>query len=79
MIRRQSIKFQISLIKDVRGVAGTRSDGWTDGRMHTQTGEGHFYSRPPPTSGDKNICCSSNPLLNHVIETVIMRVTASDL
>ena len=24
-------------------------DGW----MHTRTDEGHFYSPPPPTSGDK--------------------------
>ena len=32
-------------MKDVRGVAGTRSDGGTD--------EGHFYSLPPPMSGDK--------------------------
>ena len=30
MIRRQSIKFQISLMKDVGGVAGTRSDGRTE-------------------------------------------------
>ena len=60
MIRRQSIKFQISPMNDVRGVAGTRSDGrkdgrkdgLTDGRMHKRTDEGHFYSLPPPTSGD---------------------------
>ena len=32
MIKRQSIKFQISPMKDVRGVAGTRSDGRKDGR-----------------------------------------------
>ena len=40
MIRRQSLKFQISPMKDVRGVAGTRSDGrkgWTDGRTHGRT------------------------------------------
>ena len=30
--RRQSIKSQISPMKDVRGVAGTRSDGRKDGR-----------------------------------------------
>ena len=46
MIRKQSIKFQISPMKDVKGVAGTRSDvqyrrmdgwndGWTDGWMDT--------------------------------------------
>ena len=64
MIRRQSIKFQISPMKDIRGVVGTRSDerkdiqkdgrndGWTDGRMHTRTDKGHFYSPPLPTSGD---------------------------
>ena len=48
-------------MKDVRGVEGTRSDGRTDGRnygrtggrTHTRTDEGHFYSPPPPTSGDK--------------------------
>ena len=49
-------------MKDVRGVAGTRSDGrrddgrtggMTDGRTHTRTDEGHFYSPPPPTSGDE--------------------------
>ena len=48
-------------MKDVRGVAGTRShgrkggqnDGWTDGRTHTRTDEAHFYSPPPPASSDK--------------------------
>ena len=39
-------------MKDVRGVAGTRSDGMTDGRTHIWTDEGHFYCPPPPTSGD---------------------------
>ena len=29
-------------------------DGQTDGRTHTRTDEGCFYSSPPPTSGDKN-------------------------
>ena len=57
MIRRQSIKFQIIPMKDVRGVTGTRSDGRnvrrTDGRTYTRTDEGHFYSPPPPTSVDK--------------------------
>ena len=28
-------------------------DGWMDGLMHTQMDEGHFYSLPPPTSGEK--------------------------
>ena len=36
-------------MKDVGGLAGTRSLGRTAGR----TDEGHFYSPPPPTSGDK--------------------------
>ena len=46
ILRRQSIKFQINPMKDVR-VAGIRSDGQkdrqNDGRMHTQTEEGHFF------------------------------------
>ena len=37
MIRRRSIKFQISPMKDVRGVAGTRSDGRTEGRTDGRT------------------------------------------
>ena len=49
-------------MKDVRDIAGTRSEGWkdgrkdgrNDGRTHTRTDEGYFYSPPPPTSGDKN-------------------------
>ena len=41
-------------MKDVGGVAETRSLGWRDGIMHTGRDEGHFYSPPPPTSGDKN-------------------------
>ena len=66
MIRRQSIKFQINPMKDVRGVAGTRSDrwkdrrkdrlndGWMDRRTHGWMG---FISIVPvlPTSGDKYI------------------------
>ena len=55
MIRRQSIKFQISPMKEVRGVAGTRSARWkegqndrTEGQMHTQMDEGHFNSPPLP-------------------------------
>ena len=43
-------------MKDVGGVAETRSlgrtAGRTDGVTHTRTDEGHFYSPPPPTSGD---------------------------
>ena len=58
---RKSTKFQVNPMKDVGGVAETRSLGWTEGRadewmdgiMHTGTDEGHFYSPPPPTSGDK--------------------------
>ena len=52
MIRRQSIKFRISPMKDLRGVTGKDlKDGQNDGRC-TETDEGHFYSPPPPTSGD---------------------------
>ena len=49
--KKASIKFQISPMKDVRGVAGTRSDGGKDGqndgrtdgeRTHTRTDEGHL-------------------------------------
>ena len=42
-------------MKDVSGVAGTRfrEDGRMDERTHTETGEGHFYSLPPPASDDK--------------------------
>ena len=52
MIRGQSIKFQISPMKDVRGVAekdwtDRRTDGMNDGRTHTQTEEGYIYSPPP--------------------------------
>ena len=59
MIRRQSIKFQISPVKDVRGVVvvekdrtDRKMDGMKDGQMHTQTDEGHFYSSPLPMSGE---------------------------
>ena len=62
MIRKRSIKFQISAKKDARGTAETRSaewkDGRNDGRTHgrtpTRTDECHFYNPPPPTSGDNN-------------------------
>ena len=37
MISRQYTKFQISPMKHVRGVAGTRSDGRKDGRNDGQT------------------------------------------
>ena len=31
--------------------------GWTDGKTHTRTDEGHlFYSPPPPTSGENTQC-----------------------
>ena len=32
-----------------------RNDGRTDRRTHTWTDKGHFFSPPPPTSGDKNL------------------------
>ena len=59
MIRRQSIKFQISP-KDVRGVVvvekdwtDRKTDGMKDGQMHTtQTDEGHFFSPPLPMSDE---------------------------
>ena len=54
-IRRQSIKFQISPMKDVRRVVVVEKD-WTDrktdGQMHKQTDEGHYYSPPLPMSGE---------------------------
>ena len=37
-----------------------RTDGRTDGITHTWTDEGHFYSPPPPTSGDKNAVLTKN-------------------
>ena len=47
-------------MKDVGGVAETRflgrTAGLTDGRNNApRADEGHFYSPPPPTSGDKEI------------------------
>ena len=58
---RKSTKLQMNPIKDVGGVAETKSlgrtDGWMDSRMdgitHIRKGEGHFYSPPPPMSGDE--------------------------
>ena len=52
IIGRQFTKFQVNPMKDVRGVAETRSHGRTAGRTvgrtdgitHTWTDEGHFYS-----------------------------------
>ena len=60
IIGRRSTKFQVNPMKDVGGVAETKSLGRTAGRTegrtdaitHTRTDEGHFYSPPPPTSGD---------------------------
>ena len=56
---RKSTKFQVNPMKDV-GFAKTRSLGQTAGKTdirmdritHTLTDKGHFYSPPPPTSGD---------------------------
>ena len=53
IIGRKSTKFQVNPMKDVGGVAETRSLRRMDGITHTQTDEGHFDSPPPPTSGDK--------------------------
>ena len=49
IIGRKSTKFQINPIKDVRGVAETRSrtDGRMDGRNNAHMVKGHFYSPPP--------------------------------
>ena len=59
IIGRKSTKFQVNPMKDVGVVAETRSlgrtAGGTDGITHTRMDEGHFYSPPPPTSGDKNM------------------------
>ena len=58
IIGRKSTKFQVNPMKDVGGVAETRSLGRMAGRTdritHTRTDEGHFYSPPLPTSGNKN-------------------------
>ena len=54
-------------MKDVGGVAEKRSLGqtagrkarWREGRNNALTDdEGHFYSPPPPMSGDINSCWS---------------------
>ena len=63
IIGRKSTKFQVNPMKDVGGVRETRSlgrtakrtEGRTGGITHTWTDEGHFYSPPPPTSGDNNV------------------------
>ena len=60
IIGKKSTKFQVNPMKYVGGVAETRSFGRTAGRTegrtdeitHTRTDEGHFYSPPPPMSGD---------------------------
>ena len=56
IIGRKPTKFQANPMKDVGGVAETRSDGrtegWTEGWTHTQMDESYFYC--PPTSSDKN-------------------------
>ena len=52
IIGRKSTKFQVNPIKDIGGVAETRSrmDGRKDKITYTPTDEGHFP--PQPTSGD---------------------------
>ena len=65
IIGRKSMRFQVNPMKDVEGVAETRSLGWTAGQMerqtdgiaHTRMDKGHFCSPPLPTSGDKNWDC----------------------
>ena len=58
IIERKPKKIQVHLMNDVGGLVGQslsdgRPDGQTDGITHTRSDEGHFYSPPPPTSGDK--------------------------
>ena len=48
-----------------------RTDGKIDGRAHTRTDECHFYSLPPPTSGDKK---GSNSI-NTVDRLMVLAVT----
>ena len=55
IIGRKCTKFQVNPVKDVGGVAGRDlSARRLDGITHTQTDEDHFYSHPPPMSGDRN-------------------------
>ena len=62
IIGRKSTEFQVNLMKDVGGVAETRSLGqpaeWMDRQMdgitHIWWDEGHFYSPPLPTPGDND-------------------------
>ena len=46
-------------ISQMTGQMDGKTDGRTDGITHTQMDKGHFYSPPPPTSGDNSYCCSS--------------------
>ena len=60
IIGRKPTKFQMNLMKAVGGVAETRylkrmagrTDRRMDGITQIQTGEGHFYGQPLPTSGE---------------------------
>ena len=58
IIGSKSTKFQVNPMKDVGGVADTRSlggtAGWMEGITHTLTDKDDFYSPPLPTSVDKN-------------------------
>ena len=50
---KHSSEFQVILIKDVAGVAATKSKSAKAITFtHTRTDEGHIYSPPPPTPGD---------------------------
>ena len=58
IIGKKSTKFQRYPMKDIGGLRRQdlldgRPDGRKDGITQTRADEGHFYSPPPPTSGDK--------------------------
>ena len=55
IIGRNCTKLQANPMKSVGGVAERDlSARRPDGITHTRTDEGHFYSPPSPTSGDRN-------------------------
>ena len=43
----------LALRQDIRWVEG-QIERQMEGQTHSRTAEGHFYSSPPPKSGDKN-------------------------
>ena len=48
---------------------GTRLklEGWKDRQIYTPIDEGHFYSPPPPTLGDKEA-----DAVNHILVLVVV-------